>query len=119
MTLTAETLFVRALRLQAAIGVHAHEHGRTQPLLVDIEAEVQGAAAAERLGDTLDYDRLADAARTLATEGHVLLVEAFAARLLHACLQLPGVSRVTVRVEKPEALPDAAAAGVTLSGARA
>ncbi len=114
--LTAETVFVRGLRLDAEIGVHAHEHGRTQMLTVDIEAEVPGAGEARRLGDTLDYNRLVEAARTLAEGGHVLLVEEFAARLLDACLALPDVRRVKVRVEKPGALAQASAAGVELEG---
>jgi len=116
--LTGETVFVRGLRLDAEIGVHAHEHGRTQPLSIDIEVEVAGAAEAERLSDTLDYNALVEAARGVATDGHVLLVEAFTARLLDACLALPGVSRARVRVEKPGALASAAAAGVELAGER-
>jgi hypothetical protein len=30
------TVLVRGLEVQAAIGVHAHEHGRLQPLFVDV-----------------------------------------------------------------------------------
>lgn len=118
MTVTRETVFVRGLRLDAEIGVHAHEHGRTQMLTVDMEVEVEGAARARRLGDTLDYNRLVDAGRDLAQGGHVLLVEEFAARLLDACLALPDVRRAKVRVEKPGALASAAAAGVELCGER-
>lgn len=116
--LSRETVFVRGLRLDAEIGVHDHEHGRTQPLVVDIEVEAPGAGAAERLGETLDYNALVEAAQAVATGGHVLLVETFAARLLEACLALPEVSRARVRVEKPGALSSAAAAGVELIGER-
>lgn len=119
MTVTGETVFVRRLRLDAEIGVHAHEHGRTQMLTVDIDVETPGAASAQRLGDTLDYNRLVEAAQAVARGGHVQLVEDFAARLLDACLSLPEVRRARVRVEKPGALASAAAAGVELSGDRA
>lgn len=118
MTVTGETVFVRSLRLDAEIGVHAHEHGRTQMLTVDIDVEVAGASRATRLGDTLDYNALVEAAQALARGGHVLLVEEFAARLLNACLALDDVQRARVRVEKPGALASAAAAGVELSGTR-
>ena len=118
MTVIEETVFVRALRLDAEIGVHAHEHGRTQMLTVDIEVTAPGAAKATRIGDTLDYNRLVEAAQAVARGGHVQLVEEFAARLLDACLALPEVASARVRVEKPGALASAAAAGVTLSGSR-
>ncbi len=116
--LSRERVFVRGLRLDAEIGVHAHEHGRTQPVTVDMEVEAPGAATAERLGETLDYNALVEAARAVAAGGHLLLVETFAARLLEACLALPEVARARVRVEKPEAVPGAAAAGVELVGER-
>jgi len=109
------SVFVRGLRLQAEIGVHAHEHGRTQPLLVDIEVEVE-VAGAEQLSQTLDYVTLADKARAVAADGHLKLAEAFADRLARACLEDPRAIRATVRVEKPEALaPDAAGAGAVVT----
>lgn len=118
MTVTGETVFVRSLRLDAEIGVYAHEHGRTQMLTVDIDVQTPGAAGARRLGDTLDYNRLVEAAQAVARGGHVQLVEEFAARLLDAVLSLSEVTSACVRVEKPGALASAAAAGVELSGTR-
>lgn len=107
-------VFVRQLRLGAHIGVHAHEHGRTQPLMVDIEVEVVDPG--DRLAETLDYTVLADKARTLAEGGHFQLAETFAARLAEACLEDPRAFGVKVTVEKPEALaPDAAGAGARVS----
>ncbi|HEX8232624.1 MAG TPA: dihydroneopterin aldolase [Caulobacteraceae bacterium] len=109
------TVFVWGLRLEAEIGVHAHEHGRTQPLLVDIEVEI-AAAGAEQLSQTLDYVTLADKARKVAADGHLKLAEAFAERLARACLEDPRALGVTVRVEKPEALaPQAAGAGAEVT----
>lgn len=108
------TVFVRGLRLEAEIGVHLHEHGRVQPLMVDIEVEI-GAHGAEHLSQTLDYTTLVAKARALVTEGHVKLAEAFAHRLARACLEHPLALRARVRVEKPDALaPEAAGAGVVV-----
>ena len=111
-------IFVRALRLDAEIGVHAHEHGQSQPLIVDIEvvAETLGAAS---LAETIDYESLAAKAEAVARDGHVKLVEAFAERVARACLEDPRVTRARVRVEKPNALaPRAEAAGVEVVIAR-
>lgn len=107
-------VFVRGLRIQAQVGLYAHERGRTQPLVVDITVELAPSGIAH-LHDTLDYTLLAGAARALAAEGHVELVETFAQRLAAACLADRRVLTATVRVEKPEAIPDADAAGVELA----
>ncbi|MFZ5669487.1 MAG: dihydroneopterin aldolase [Pseudomonadota bacterium] len=112
-------VFVRGLKVEAEIGVYAHEHGHTQPLIVDVELDVT-AAHAERLAETVNYERIARDARAIAAEGHIELVETFAERLAGRCLADPRVTRARVRVEKPLALaPDAQAAGVEITAVRA
>lgn len=111
-------VFVRGLKLEAEIGVYAHEHGRRQPLIADVELDI-GAAGWERLADTINYEMIAEKARQVAAEGHFQLVEGFAERLGQACLEDERVARVRVRVEKPLALaPEAAAAGAEIILAR-
>lgn len=112
-------IFVRGLRIEAEVGVYAHERGHTQPLVVDVELDVT-AVHAERLSQTVNYETIAAAARELAAEGHIELVEMFAERLADRCLADPRVTRARVRVEKPLALaPDAQAAGVEITAVRA
>ena len=84
--------------------------------VIDVEIEMAGTGGGfEHIGDTVNYERIVGHAKTLAAEGHFKLVETFAERLAHACLQDPLAARVRVRVEKPEALaPAAEAAGVEL-----
>jgi dihydroneopterin aldolase len=108
-------VFVTGVRVQAEIGVYKHEIGRMQPLVVDVELDVP-TAGAERLADTLNYETILQAARDVAAEGHIGLVETFAERLARACLADPRVTRARVRVEKPLALaPDATGAGVEIT----
>lgn len=112
-------IFVRGLEIQAEVGVYPHERGRTQPLVVDVELDVT-AVHAERLSQTVNYETIAAAARQLAAEGHIELVEMFAEQLAERCLADPRVTRARVRVEKPLALaPDAQAAGVEITAVRA
>jgi len=111
-------VFVTGVKVEAEIGVYAHEQGRTQPLVIDVELDAP-AAGAEHLADTVNYETIVDAARVIAASGHIGLVETFAERLAHACLADPRVSRARVRVEKPQALaPHAAAAGVEIVAVR-
>lgn len=111
-------VFVRGLKVDAQIGVYDHEHGRAQPLVVDVELDV-AAVHCERLGDTVNYETLRDAAFAIAAAGHIDLVETFAERLAQACFDDHRVTRARVRVEKPLALaPHAAAAGVEITAVR-
>jgi dihydroneopterin aldolase len=108
-----QRVFVRGLRLQAEIGVHAHEHGRTQPLVIDVELDAE-LAGFDRLADTLNYEAVAAHAHQVLAAGHLQLVETFVDRLARACLADPRVRRVRVRAEKPDALAEADGAGFEL-----
>jgi dihydroneopterin aldolase len=106
-------VFMRGLTVQAQIGIYPHEYGRTQPLVIDAEAVVEPRQV-HSVKDTVNYESLAAKARQLADSGHIDLVETFAERFAAACLDNPLIQRITVRVEKPEALGDAARVGVEL-----
>jgi dihydroneopterin aldolase len=111
-------VFVRGLQVEAGIGVYDHEYHRLQTLVIDVELDL-AASHFERLGDTVNYETIGEAARAIAAEGHVGLVETFAERLAQACFFDPRVTRARVRVEKPSALaPYAAAAGVEITAVR-
>nr|WP_314437089.1 dihydroneopterin aldolase [uncultured Brevundimonas sp.] len=103
-------VFVRGLEVEAGIGVYDHEQGRLQRLVIDVSLELEPQPI-ERLADTINYETVANAARAIAAEGHVGLVETFAERLARACLEDRRVHRATVRIEKPGALPAVIAPG--------
>lgn len=108
-------VFVRGLAIEAEVGLHAHERGRRQPLLIDVELHLTGEGPWSRLADTVDYGMIVTHAQAIAASGHITLVETFAERLARACLAEGGVEQVRVRVEKPAALaPLAAGAGVEI-----
>ncbi|WP_430822357.1 dihydroneopterin aldolase [Brevundimonas intermedia] len=104
------SVFVRGLVVEAGIGVYDHEQGRLQRLVIDVTLELEPRPI-ERLGDTINYETVANAARAIAAEGHVGLVETFAERLARACLEDGCVQRATVRIEKPGALVGVIAPG--------
>jgi dihydroneopterin aldolase len=111
-------VFVRGLALEAQIGVHRHEKGRTQRLVIDVELDV-AVTDWGALSETVNYEVIAEKARKLAAQGHRGLVETFAHHLAEACFEEPKVTRARIRVEKPSALaPDAAAAGVEITAVR-
>ncbi len=111
-------VFVRGLEVEARIGVHPHEKGRRQPLIIDVELDV-ATDRWRKLSDTINYETIADHARAIAGKGHIQVVESFAQRLAAACFTDPRVLKARVRVEKPLALaPHASAAGVEITAVR-
>jgi dihydroneopterin aldolase len=117
-TAVVTKVFVRGLKIEAHVGVHRHEKGRVQPLVLDVELDV-AIADWSSLSATINYEVIAAKARTVAAEGHRELIETFAHRLAEACFDDPKVSGVRIRVEKPWALaPDAEGAGVEITAVR-
>ena len=110
-------VFVRGLRVQAIIGIHAHERVTPQAIVFDIDATTDGSVAAggDRIeGAPVDYARLCGIARSLAVEGRFQLVESLAEAIARAaCVELRA-PWVRVRVGKPDAFADADMVGVCI-----
>lgn len=120
-------MFVRDLVLDAHIGVHAHEHGRTQRVRINLDLTVpEGAGDPEgklmsrpgvgrdELSRVVDYERIVLGARAVVEAGHVRLVETLAERLAELCLVDRRVASVRVRIEKLDVFEDAASVGVEI-----
>lgn len=108
-------VFVRGLRLCASIGLLESERRRRQPLVVDIELEVEAGPPDEAdPASVVDYRTAAAHARRLVEAGHIALLESFAERLATACLADPRVAAIRIRAAKPEALADAETSGIDI-----
>jgi dihydroneopterin aldolase len=108
-------VFVEGLKLDASIGILDHERTALQPLLVDIELEVDTGAPIEGdINSVFDYRAPVESAKALAAAGHIELVETFAEDLAAACLEDSRVKSVRVRVAKPDAIAEARASGVEI-----
>ncbi len=111
MSLTSRRVFVKGLRVPAYIGIHAHEEGRAQPLIIDAVLDLD-LHDIHGLKDTLNYELVGKIARDFIAQGHIRLVETLAEDMARALLALPHVVRAEISVVKPEALSDAEQAGV-------
>jgi dihydroneopterin aldolase len=109
-------LIIRDLRLNMGIGIYDYEQGITQPVLVNVVADV--APPADWRKDSFDqaicYATLADAILAIPKDRHINLVETYAEMIAEKALSTPGIMAVTVRVEKTEAYKPAAAVGVEI-----
>ena len=120
-------VFLRDLLLDAAVGVYAQEHGRTQRIRVNVDLGVtddgarpfsRASVGKDDLARVVDYAVIAERVRTIVAAGHVQLVETLAERLAEACLDDPRVQLARVRVEKLDVLPNGASAGVEVERRR-
>lgn len=109
-------IFVQDLVLEAQIGAYEHEYGRTQPLRIDFEAEVvePSEPAGDRLEDVVCYNRLTEGVKAIIAEGHIKLIETLAERIADLVMAHPMTINVRVRIEKPQAIAEAGAAGVEI-----
>jgi dihydroneopterin aldolase len=109
-------LLVRDLVLAARIGVHLHEQGAPQRVLLNLDLEVAGSGAppADDLAEVVDYEALIERIRRLLASRHVKLVETLAEQVAALCLDDPRVRSARVRVEKLDVIADAAAVGVEI-----
>jgi dihydroneopterin aldolase len=110
------TVFVRNLALDAFIGAYESEQGVAQPVRIDMEIEVTEPSAPEgdRLEDVLCYNKLTQGVKAIIAEGHIKLVETLAERVASLALSHPMALSIRVRIEKPNAIPEAGAAGVEI-----
>lgn len=110
----AHAISVRQIYVLADIGIHSHEVGRPQPLVVDVEVEMC-APAQDAIDATLDYNLIVAAADELAKR-RICLIETYCRILAEHCLSEFGASLVKVSVTKPQALRNGiAGSSITLA----
>lgn len=108
------SISLRDIRLLADIGVHRHEIGRPQPLVIHVTLVVVPPAH-DSVDEVFDYVRIKSLAEELAAQ-RIVLIESFARRLAEACLDHRLVRGATVTVEKPFAVPGAMASATVTIG---
>ena len=114
-------VFLRNMELSASIGVHGHEHGRTQRVRINVDLAVADEAAGvgpDELRRVVDYEALANRVRALIARGHVKLVETLAEQIAAECLLDGRVFLARIRIEKLDVFSDVESVGVTVERRR-
>ena len=112
-------VFIRNLELPAQIGVLRHEHGKEQPVRINVDLAVEDLIdLGDDLAKVVDYGVIEDKIRAIVGEGHIRLIETLAERIAAACFDDDRVKTARVRVEKLHALSNAESAGVEIERTR-
>ena len=107
---------IRGLTLNAQVGVYEEEKHYPQRLLLDLELVVQLTdSSPDKISQVVDYGALASSIRTLALQQHTELLETLAEQIAQLCLRDLRVTRVDLRLEKPDIFSDADGVGISLS----
>ena len=111
-----DKVLIRELKVEAILGILPQERVTPQPVLINITVftDTRRAARSKDIVDAVNYAALADAATDLTIDGKYLLIETLVEDLAALSLSLAHVEGVSVRVEKPQAVPAAGAVGVEI-----
>lgn len=111
---------IKNLRLRTIIGVNEWERTQAQEVVVNVEMEFDGTAAAgsDDLADTIDYKSLKRRIMERVEASSFFLLEKLASEILRIVTAEPRVIRATVEVDKPAALRFADSVSVVCSGGR-
>ena len=111
-----DKVLIRELKVEAILGILPQERLTPQPVLINITVftDTRRAARSKDIVDAVNYAALADAATKLTIDGKYLLIETLVEDLAALSLSLAHVEGVSVRVEKPQAVPAAGAVGVEI-----
>jgi len=119
---TGDRIEVRTLRLLGVHGLLPEERRVPQPFEIDLDLEVDmdGAAASDDLVDTADYGAAIEAAAAVMAGRPHDLLESLAGAIADAVLQDHRVTSVTVAVRKvhPPVPHDVGSTGVRLTRPR-
>ncbi len=108
-------IFIKDLQLMAVIGIYDHEKTSSQRVVANIDLTVHEA---EIVGDNIDhvvcYHKVVQKIEALTQNGHVNLLETLAEDIAEKCLEDKRILAIRIRLEKPEALKQAASVGVEI-----
>ena len=109
-------VFIRDLTVEAVLGVYEHEKFFPQTIVINIDMEVpeDGAPLDDDHRNVVCYASVVSMVKEIVAKGHVHLVETLAEQVAEACLADKRVATVKVRIEKPDAIEEAAGVGIEI-----
>lgn len=119
--MSTRRIFFSQLALDARIGILEHELRATQPLHIDAEIDVDVTQQVhdQNIQTVLDYRLLRNAIVQECTQAHVNLLETLVEQVVERLLaEFTEISRVKIRISKPNAFSDCAAVGIELQRSR-
>lgn len=111
-----DKVIIRDLSARGIIGINDWEREKKQEILINITlfGNMRRAGETDRIEDCINYRTVSKSVLKHAESAERYTVEALAADIAKICLQVEGVNKVQVRVEKPGAARFAGSVGVEI-----
>lgn len=118
--ITHQSLVINDLTLEAQIGVYDSEQHSKQPirLWLTIALERPCVSATDSYDDVICYDTIVQQIHHIIDTGHVNLVESLSQKIADRLFENEMIAGLKIRIEKPQALSNAAGVGVESEFAR-
>jgi dihydroneopterin aldolase/D-erythro-7,8-dihydroneopterin triphosphate epimerase len=115
-----DRILIKDLFLRTIIGVNDDERTQRQDVLINliVETDTRNAGRSDDIDEAVNYRTLTKQVIELVENSAFLLVERMAEEIAQVCLSDLRVNRVSVTVEKPQALRFARSVGVSIERSR-
>ncbi len=112
-----DTIFIDQLAIDTQIGLYDWERRIRQRVVLDLamDFDIRAAAATDDVAKTLDYKAVSKRVIAFVEDAGFELVETLAERVAALIIEEFGVTRVTLRLNKPFALRGAENVGVQIT----
>jgi dihydroneopterin aldolase len=109
-------IYITGLAVETLIGVYDWERVRNTELLLDVtlNVDLNAAMLSDNVDDTVDYAKVADCIVEVGKASQFELLEAFGARVMDTILNRFPVSSITLKIVKPNILPNAQTVAVEM-----
>ncbi len=109
-------IYITGLAVDTLIGVYDWERTSQTQLLIDITLEVDLAKAmlSDDVNDTVDYAKVAECVVEVGKDSSFELLEAFGAKVMDTVLSRFKVDVITLKIVKPNILPNAQTVAVEM-----
>ena len=116
-----DLIFLNDFLVQANIGVYKYEKNITQPLRINIVAKVRNPKRIndDNLQSVVCYNQISRKIKKIIKSGHTVLLEKLAEKIFEECFKNKRIETMKIRLEKLDAIQDAASAGIEVERSRA
>jgi 7,8-dihydroneopterin aldolase/epimerase/oxygenase len=115
-----DKVFINNLKVYGILGIHAHEQRTIREIRINAVAttDITGAAQNDDIQQTINYSTLAKQITQFIEDNPWLTIEALIESLAAQILEDDRITSIWLRVEKPNAVPQADSVGVEITRAR-
>lgn len=115
-----DKVFIRNLKVFGILGIHEHEQRTPREIRISAAAttDIRAAALSDDIEQTINYSTLAKRITRFIQANPCLTIEALIEALAADILTDERISAIWLRVEKPDAVPQAESVGVEVTRSR-